>query len=451
MSLKNSRQSATKPRRFAGFVAALALTAGMVTMPLPASAATHDEVESSILLVGTTWTGYIYVPAYDDADGLGFWTDEIVAFSTCTGWFASDEGHIITAGHCVDPAEGRQILIDTYFAESGYTSEALYESAILNWSVEGPREGDPLDRSVQVIQPDRVEGAVITDDALTAQIVEFRPFDEGDVALLQVSGIEDTPPLVIAESNPEVGEALTAIGFPADVQSFTDASRIRASFKAGTASSQQFSVDGVAGTEINAETTGGMSGGPTINEKGQVLGVISWGIGEASNTNFITDTNDLKRFLNNNDVEFVPAPVDDGMGWVVPVIIIGIILLLLIAAALFYFLVIRKKKPAQAEAAQPVAVQEPVGAAQVTYPASAGVVVPPMPPPPQQSDTPIFRPSPPAAEQAAPMADAPAVEEPTVEAASATPPGTVYCRECGTGYAHGTKFCANDGMPLTLG
>ena len=45
------------------------------------------------------------------------------------------------------------------------------------------------------------------------------------------------------------------------------------SFKSGTASSQQVSETGVAGTEVNADLSGGMSGGPTVDsdtgEKGK--------------------------------------------------------------------------------------------------------------------------------------------------------------------------------------
>ncbi len=121
---------------------------------------------------------------------------------------------------------------------------------------------DPA-RTVQVVQPPAVEGAVIT-DPITVQVVDHQPFADGDLALLEANGLpEATPAPPIAEEPAAIGDPLTAIGLPDTVAAVTDVTRIRASFTSGTASSSQVSPDGVAGTEVHAELSFGMSGGPT--------------------------------------------------------------------------------------------------------------------------------------------------------------------------------------------
>ena len=306
MTSQGSSKRASGSRRFA-LVAALALLAGGAAAPSPAHAASNAEVESSIVFIATEWTGFIYIPGYVFTDGEGVWTDEVTTYTSCTGWFASADGHIMTAGHCVDPTEGRTALLNTYLTEADRLD--LLDDAIVNWSVEGPNSGDSVEQTVQVIQPNGVEGAIITNNPITAQVVSYRGFEEGDLALLHVAGIEATPALAIAETSPENGDELTAVGFPATVSGAVDATRVRASFKSGTASSQQFSAEsGIPTTEINADISPGMSGGPTVNANGEVLGVNSFILtNEKRNFNFITDTNDLETFLVSNGVEYVPA------------------------------------------------------------------------------------------------------------------------------------------------
>jgi hypothetical protein len=201
------------------FAAAMVLS---VAPTAQAEETVEQQIEKSILLVGTTYSGYVLVP-YDDGDE---W-EQVEATSLCTGWFASPDGHIVTAGHCVDPQEGRSALLQQLLAELGQPE--LYEDAYANWTVEGEADGSEVERTVQVIQPGDVEGAAITGDPLTAQVVDFQSFDDGDVALLRVAGMSDTPALAIAEENPVVGQELTAIGFPGSVSSVVDGARIRAS------------------------------------------------------------------------------------------------------------------------------------------------------------------------------------------------------------------------------
>ena len=308
------RQEATAHRgrrTAAALMTGIACTGMLLASPGTAAAQEVSDAEKSVVLVGVSWEGYVLHP---DATGAFVWSQPVSVMSGCTGWFAAEDGHIVTAGHCVDPAEGRAAILQQFLVDNNMQDRAA--EAFTNWPVEGLEQGSDPVRVVQVVQPPAVEGAVIT-DPITVQVVDHQPFADGDLALLKANGLsEATPALPIAAEPAAIGDPVTSIGFPDTVAAVTDVSRIRASFKSGTVSSSQVSPDGVAGTEINAELSFGMSGGPTINERGEVLGVNSFiTLGDATNFNFITDAAALRTYLERLDVELVPtssAPAPSG-------------------------------------------------------------------------------------------------------------------------------------------
>ena len=82
------------------------------------------------------------------------------------------------------------------------------------------------------------------------------------------------------------------------------------SFKTGRASSQQVRANGTPVTEVSADIARGMSGGPTIDSNGEVLGVNSMGF-DGEVTNFITDAPTLRAFLEQNGVDLAEAPAPE--------------------------------------------------------------------------------------------------------------------------------------------
>ena len=275
-----------------------ALAAGSTT-----GTSSVGDAEESVVLIGTEWEGYVRYPT---RTGQWRWSAPIQVTSSCTGWFASEQGHIVTAGHCVDPAEVEADVLAAFLARQGLD----LDPSQLDWSVEGSGDhASPDLTKVWAVQPSAVEGAVL-EDPLTAHVVDWQPFDAGDLALLRVDNLpEPTPALAVAAESPSVGDEVTAIGYPANVRSVSDAARLRASFKSGTVSSTQVTHEGVAQTEVNADISGGMSGGPTVDADGAVVGVNSNGFGDQA-FNFITDHAALVAFLDHHDVEASAAGDD---------------------------------------------------------------------------------------------------------------------------------------------
>jgi serine protease Do len=327
----SDRAGGRRISRVALGVGVMALTSGLVGIPLAQadnSIAIDQAVKGSLVYVTVEYAGFVQIPAQFAGGGHPKWSKEVKVDATCTGFVVDPEGFIATAGHCVDPNEPE--LKDAFRAKfihkaaadgdiSQEDAEKLIAVADHNeWPVEGKDPGSAVARTVEVIQP---EGAdrVIT-ELKTVQVVDYQKFDDGDNALLKVSGMPALKALPIAMSAPPAGTGLTSIGFPGAINDTVDQSRLQApSFKSGTASSVQVKPSGAQSTEINADLSPGMSGGPTVdNQTGEVLGINSYGIkGETQAFNFITDAGSLRSFLQKNSVHLAarPAPSASPMSW----------------------------------------------------------------------------------------------------------------------------------------
>jgi hypothetical protein len=274
-----------------------------------ASTGSPQDAEKSLVFLQTYWQGYVEFPM----DGEWYRSDDPVEIYTgqCSGWFASEQGHIVTAGHCVDDDGVRELILEEFLTE--YDALDLLPEAIDSWEVLGTEGESEPTRIVMASQPSTVDGAVL-EDRIAVQVIDWQSPLNGDLALLKANQLpEAAPPLAVATDAPSIGDEVTAMGYPGSVQKVSDVDRLHASFKTGTVSSIQTSATGVAQTEINAQVSGGMSGGPTTNADGAVIGVNSFGVvGEEESFNFITDNAALRSYLERQgvDVEIATTEVE---------------------------------------------------------------------------------------------------------------------------------------------
>jgi serine protease Do len=384
--------------------------------------AIDESVKNSIVYVSIADTGYVQIPGNQTDDGTPMWSDPTEVDYTCTGFVVDPSGFIATAGHCVnidtevkEDIRSQMIsdLVDNGKLDKSKADDLTDTANSEEWPIEGKDAGSPIIRSVQVIQPE-VPNRVIT-QFTTVQVVDAQNFDAGDNAVLKLSGMSPLKPLVIANKAPDPGTALTSVGFPGNIGDTTDQSRLQQpSFKSGTASSQQVSQTGVAGTEVNSDIGSGMSGGPTVdNSNGEVLGINSYtlaGDKQSENFNFITNAPALRVFLQKNGVTLAePAPPAKSFPWIW--VIAGVVAVLAILIAGFVVLLMRRKKssiPAAVGAYstagpvvytntypnQPFAAQ-PVEQHLTTLPAPPAIMPPDTPPPVSSGDTPPANPTPP--------------------------------------------------------
>ncbi len=324
-------------------------------------------VTDSLIWISTAYRGWVAVedPKLADAlNGIGesAYQGPFEADFTCTGFVVDPAGYIATAGHCVDPTDSeiqdalREKMALHLHNDHGLpldVCEAVYNQACrAEWGVEGQHRGTPPDRQVQIIQP--ISPSRVITNPTTVEVVAFQKFEQGDNALLKVNGMPALKPLVVADAVPKPGTEITSAGFPGAMTDQVDLSRLpQPSFKTGTVSSVQPVGGGGERIEISAGMSGGMSGGPTVdNETGQVLGVNSYSVvgqgGVQQNFNMITDTPALRAFLQQNGVHLAqPAAPKKAFPWVW--VIIGVVVAAAVAALIVVLLWLPKRRGRRAQ------------------------------------------------------------------------------------------------------
>ncbi|MHA6622913.1 trypsin-like serine peptidase [Pseudonocardia sp. DLS-67] len=273
--------------------------------PQPATPNSVEEAQRSIVGVITLWREREDPFAWmmpEPADPAA--EEEMPVMSLCTGFFDTPST-IVTAGHCVDPAEGRLALDQQDLQFDPGTGMPIPPP---------PNRPEPV-RTVLVFQPRELQGRVI-DAPTEVRVHSFRPAEEGDTAKLELHGKPPGQPLPIAADEPALGDGVTSIGFPGFNVGQTDGidldallsggnpaktledSRLQPVSSSGTITARQYQ-NGSAVFQTNADLAPGTSGGPALTSRGEVVGVNS----QMSipfftqNFNIITNTGMLREFL----------------------------------------------------------------------------------------------------------------------------------------------------------
>ncbi|WP_395691571.1 trypsin-like peptidase domain-containing protein [Nocardioides sp.] len=439
-------------------------------------------VQPSIVYLQQDWAAYVYDKANKQYLNGG---QQFQLSFQCTGFVVNPEGYIATAGHCVDldevaPAFFRAaaqwaIANDYYVADSLTVAQIL---AFQDYRVETYDKVNRADLTIQVGWGAAASG-IQTAEVRRARVVDKLGPGEGDVALLKVeaSGLNALP---LSDEGAEVGTDIVSVGYPASVDSVTDPD-LTPSFKDGSISSVKTVQGGLLTVyEISAAVSGGMSGGPTVDLDGQVIGVNSFGIsGEPQPFNFVRPADQLAELLADAGVDnevsdtttayrdglqaywdgdkqvavdklttvvgdqpsnqlateylhkaqALPEPAEDsGPGVLVLLLVIGgAVVVVLAAAGVLTLLLVRRRRPGTP-------------------------VPPPVPPMAEPGSVAVAPPAPvPAGRGAAP---APTVPAPTVTAPPTAPAPAApapaphehhFCAHCGEPIEHDAQFCTNCG------
>ncbi len=303
------------PSHILSLIAALFVVAFAPNAASAAPAATDLERVSNVAKPGivyleTTFTGRVYDPAYKQYLNNG---KPFSVSLTCSGFFVSPNGHIVSAGHCVDPAEGRDALTEraaqwSYANESWTPDTSLGDVVSLaadRWKVFSAERTSKAGPDREVSTAYGIDaGGVRSGKSLPARVLGLRPFEKGDVSLLKVEA-ENTPALELApDADLRIGSEIVSVGYAGSVDAVTDLT-FDPSFKDGAVSSERTIGDGlVKAYEISAAVTGGQSGGPTVDLSGRVVGVNSFGIvGEPQAFNFVTPVSEVTGLLADEGVE----------------------------------------------------------------------------------------------------------------------------------------------------
>jgi S1-C subfamily serine protease len=226
--------------------------------------------------------------------------------ATCSGWFVTPTGYLVTAAHCVT----KDSTITGDLASNvlpRYISKA-YKSSIARWK----SQNIPMDQTIHSelrsfetkwyeqnsgISHTSVKAVVALgvkgkdgqrgQRALPARIVSHgTPYPGEDFALLKVSGHGNLPTLSLGnESGLQVGDNLYIDGFPGTVTDsnlFTQQSRLAPSFTDGLLSAFRTTDKNVPYLQTQAPAYHGNSGGPVLDANGNVVGTLIAGAADPS-------------------------------------------------------------------------------------------------------------------------------------------------------------------------
>ncbi len=320
MATSSSRRSARRPSAsllalLTGLLLAL-LGAGSVSAADNPTVAPEERAAAitrpAVVYLEQLWSGYI-----TDHEGDVLNDGDPFEFATrCTGFVVNPAGYIVTAGHCVDRSEARKTFIDIgaqYWIQRGWATTADYDRLLaigeVNWKVEGKAKDSPIDQAVYVQRGVATSG-LRSGEAFPARVIASSSVEAGDVALLKVEQSNMPSVLLAPPTEIQIGTPVLSIGYPGSTDEVTDQT-LEPTNKDGKVSAKR-TLGSVPFYEISAANSGGMSGGPTVDLEGRVVGLVSFGpSGESQAFNFIAPSSMIAEVLNRNGVKNELGRIDE--------------------------------------------------------------------------------------------------------------------------------------------
>ena len=233
---------------------------------------------------------------------------------SCTAFVVNPDGWVATAGHCVDPESAKLLILKRaaaeYIAQYPDAPESRDPSATLDWLQKNARvEGDNAGRGPEVSLTLLYGTGAHVAGKIPANVVDFRPLGKGDVALLKIDSHNLPSSELATDADVSIGTSVLSVGFAESTQNVTGPS-LDPTNKSGKVSKKS-RMGSSPEYEIDAAVTEGMSGGPTIELNGKVIGVNSFApVGESQPFNFIAPADSLAAIMASKGVKAMLGPAD---------------------------------------------------------------------------------------------------------------------------------------------
>ena len=216
---------------------------------------------------------------------------------TGTGWFIDGDGWVMTNGHVVQPAYETPRWLVNQQAQRAVSMACMPKALARQGIVPGDRPDvedairrkllDAVLPSTRVKITPQITVLVASGSRLKAEVKKYSPpvsADPGamsgrDLALLKVPG-ENYPILSLAESkNVQIGDPIHILGYPGVVLShelLNKSASVEASVTNGAVSGFKQDVTNQNVIQTDAPAAWGNSGGPAVNSRGEVVGVLTF-------------------------------------------------------------------------------------------------------------------------------------------------------------------------------
>ena len=218
---------------------------------------------------------------------------------TGTGWFVDSNGWVVTNGHVVQPAHEAPRWLVNEQARKAVVAACVWERLQAQGiapgqrpDIEEPMKRQALDRALpgaKVELKPSISILLSNGFRLPAKVAKYSPpvstatgagvMSGRDLALLQVEASE-MPSFKLGESkNVKIGDPIHIMGFPGVVlthELLNSTAKVEASVTNGAVSGFKQDVQNQPVIQTDAPAAWGNSGGPAVNARGDVIGVLTF-------------------------------------------------------------------------------------------------------------------------------------------------------------------------------
>ncbi|WP_263384342.1 S1C family serine protease [Granulicella arctica] len=245
-----------------------------------------------------------------------------------SGFIVTPNGHVLTNAHVVKPdsddlktavQESLLALVkgDTESVQKSFSEvtggqidderlehliKALAEFYVRNMDLENKEK-------VGILMPSEPGNSSAPNEPVRCEILKVgEPTPGRDVAVLKIEG-SDLPTLPLAPAGGEgiqTGSDLLVDGYPGDVAlntSYTFRSRLQPSLTRGLVSGTKEMADGWQVIQTDASVNHGNSGGPAMNDLGEVVGLATFKEKDTQGINFAISIDVARQFLDSLNIK----------------------------------------------------------------------------------------------------------------------------------------------------
>jgi len=293
--------------------------AGMLSaQPTTYELTPQDKViltQPAVCFITTYFWGYVLDPWENTWSNAYYWAFVGTGFSV-----NPDTGHIVTAGHMVEisAADFKYDLIWTYLTDTYGSQLDGWTDDDWNWAYENTKvEGyDGGDYDMEVYVQFNTANAGIPDDPsnidtfIRGELIDFSGWEQRDIALIRIqpqTGRALSSVLIGDSSTVEIQDSLTIIGYPW-TSDIGQQNVLNPTITNGNLSGK-IMLSGTEVMQIQGSAREGNSGGPVLNQDGEVIGILTMGTDYTNN--YLRPSNDVKEMLSRNGVTNTLGMVDE--------------------------------------------------------------------------------------------------------------------------------------------
>ena len=291
-----------------------------------------DTVVSGTATMRTIVTNDLGMPVFDEygqlVPGEDFYTRDGEEVLTGSGFIISPEGYIITNAHLVplDEASARDMLLTSFARFMGEEWAYYYGQLPEEWisALANHIAYNTLFSNIKTIV--YVNTGVAVPGLATIQkgnIADIRkagtPVSGKDVAILKIDA-KNLPTVRVGNSDvAKTGDRIYVLGYPgaSELDLTATGEALEPTLTSGVISAERKTTDGFRLLQTDAAISGGNSGGPAFNEKGEVIGIATLTTidpitgQQIQNYNYLVPINFAKGFLQELNIQNQPGSVDE--------------------------------------------------------------------------------------------------------------------------------------------